>query len=100
MKAVNRYVSKSDVDQLIGYRMDEVEAMFFIAQSWHKVKPETIQKCWGHTNVLAYWNSPGVETEVQLPSESLPLEEYVVEKLDDILSENFLAMKWYSPEDD
>lgn len=88
MRAINRYIENVDVDHTIGYRMDKVEAMFYVAQSWQKIKPETIAKCWKHTNILsckeaAAQSNDEVEDSlsVALPTEALPpLEQYVVDK--------------------
>ncbi|OAC98487.1 hypothetical protein MUCCIDRAFT_121797, partial [Mucor lusitanicus CBS 277.49] len=50
-RATNKYVAGVDLDLVEEYRMDEVDALFFLADAWRKVKPETIKNCWDHATI-------------------------------------------------
>lgn len=69
--------------------MDQVQAMFFLALSWLKIKPETIKNCWKHTNILDLLSkeasSVSDETVIDIPTTALPLEVEVTSELSELL---------------
>lgn|GEM_PF-6514016 len=69
--------------------MDEVDALYFLADSWIKVKPQTIQNCWDHTKILdfKFAQRQRVDSEDVLPSFELPLDDDLVSQLNEIIPE-------------
>ncbi|KAG1056594.1 hypothetical protein G6F43_001539 [Rhizopus delemar] len=66
--------------------MDQAQAMFFLANAWLKVKPETIKNCWQHTKILAFKEKTICDFEpVEYPTSALPLEEEIVAELNGML---------------
>ena len=66
--------------------MDQVQAMYFLASSWLKVKPETIKNCWRHTKLLNFKETLSLNSEVlELPSTALPLEPEIVAQLNELI---------------
>ncbi|KAG1040048.1 hypothetical protein G6F43_012370 [Rhizopus delemar] len=66
--------------------MDQAQAMFFLANAWLKVKPETIKNCWQHTKILAFKEKTICDFEpVEYPTSALPLEEEIVADLNGML---------------
>lgn len=90
IRAVQVHLSGA-TDYELSYRMDEVEAMWYISEAWRKVKPTTILNCWNHTKVVdfkfktASSDDEAISDDQQLPSEELPLDAYVVEKLNSVI---------------
>lgn len=74
------------IDDLKNYRMNEVEALFYLADAWLKIEPSTISKCWKHTSILAFKDEhhQGI-SENLLQSEALPLEDSVLEEINDLI---------------
>lgn len=70
------------------YHMDQVQAMFFLANAWLKIKPETIKNCWKHTNLLALLSKEAHNDEnyvVEVPTSGLPLETEVANTLAELI---------------
>ncbi|KAI9481645.1 MAG: hypothetical protein EXX96DRAFT_480481 [Benjaminiella poitrasii] len=69
--------------------MDEVQALFFWADSWLKVKPSTIRNCWEKTKIIDFKFSNDVTYDDldKLPgaSEVVPLDEDIVNSIIDII---------------
>lgn len=67
--------------------MDEVDALFFLADAWRKVKPETIKNCWDHATILNFKfpDQERIETEDAIPTFRLPLDDTVVRNLNEII---------------
>jgi hypothetical protein len=67
--------------------MDEVDALYFLADSWIKVKPQTIQNCWDHTKILNYkfTDKERIKSEDVLPTFELPLDDGLVNQLNEII---------------
>ncbi|KAI9485297.1 MAG: hypothetical protein EXX96DRAFT_474945 [Benjaminiella poitrasii] len=69
--------------------MDEVRALFFLADSWLKVKPSTIRNCWEKTKIIDFMFSNDVTYDDldKLPgaSEVVPLDEDIVNSINDII---------------
>ena len=86
-KAVNKYITGINLDFTDEYRMDEVDALYFLADSWIKVKPQTIQNCWDHTKILNYKfaDRERIESEDVLPKFELPLDDDLVNQLNEII---------------
>ncbi|KAG1626081.1 hypothetical protein G6F44_012526 [Rhizopus delemar] len=64
------------------YKMDQVQAMFSLANAWLKVKPETIKNCWQHTKILAFKERTICDFDpVEYLTSALPLEEEIVAEL-------------------
>ncbi|KAI8886886.1 hypothetical protein K501DRAFT_321717 [Backusella circina FSU 941] len=82
-RALNLYISKNLNSHGI-YNMDQVQIMFFLANAWLKVKPETIKNCWSHANILAFKEDLSC-SEVSYPSMPLPLDSDVTSELDSML---------------
>ncbi|KAG1535519.1 hypothetical protein G6F51_011495 [Rhizopus arrhizus] len=79
------YISKK-LDNLDVYKMDQAQAMFFLANAWLKVKPETIKNCWQHTKILAFKEKTICDFEpVEYPTSALPLEEEIVAELNGMI---------------
>ncbi|KAL7326228.1 hypothetical protein PS15p_212320 [Mucor circinelloides] len=51
-RAANKHIAGVDLDYAEEYRMDEVDALFFLADSWLKIEPQTIKNCWDHTKIF------------------------------------------------
>ncbi|KAK4510997.1 Translocation protein S62 [Mucor velutinosus] len=88
-RAVNKYLAGVSLDLTEEYRMDEVDALYFLADSWIKVKPQTIQNCWDHTKILdfKFAQRQRVDSEDVLPSFELPLDDDLVSQLNEIIPE-------------
>ncbi|KAK4520389.1 uncharacterized protein ATC70_008523 [Mucor velutinosus] len=88
-RAVNKYLAGVSLDLTEEYRMDEVDALYFLADSWIKVKPQTIQNCWDHTKILdfKFAQRQRVDSEDVLPSFELPLDDDLVRQLNEIIPE-------------
>ncbi|KAG1516319.1 hypothetical protein G6F53_002255 [Rhizopus delemar] len=83
--ALRLYISRK-LDNLNAYKMDQAQAMFFLANAWLKVKPETIKNCWQHTKILAFKERTICDFEpVEYPTSALPLEEEIVVELNGML---------------
>ncbi|KAG1498599.1 hypothetical protein G6F54_004968 [Rhizopus delemar] len=84
-RALCLYISKK-LDNLDVYKMDQAQAMFFLANAWLKVKPETIKNCWQHTKILAFKEKTICDFEpVEYPTSALPLEEEIVAELNGMI---------------
>lgn len=80
------HLSGAEHDPLQGYRMDEVQALYYLADAWLKVQPSTIANCWRHTNILGFKTGNSIASNEDLiQSEALPLESYVVEPLRELI---------------
>ncbi|KAK4509834.1 uncharacterized protein ATC70_007138 [Mucor velutinosus] len=88
-RALNKYLAGVNLDLTEEYRMDEVNALYFLADSWIKVKPQTIQNCWDHTKILdfKFAQRQRVDSEDVLPSFELPLDDDLVSQLNEIIPE-------------
>ncbi|KAI8887555.1 DDE-domain-containing protein [Backusella circina FSU 941] len=82
-RALNLYISMNLNNHDV-YNMDQVQVMFFLANAYLKVKPETIKNCWSHTNILAFKEGLSC-SEVSYPSMPLPLDSDVTSELDSML---------------
>ncbi|KAG2190835.1 hypothetical protein INT47_011357 [Mucor saturninus] len=60
-----------------------IQAMFFLANAWLKVTPETINNCWRHTNILGFKENP--TALALLPTVPLPLEDNVIQEINNLL---------------
>lgn len=68
--------------------MDEVDALYFLADAWIRVKPKSIKNCWDHTNILNFKiNKESIDDEALLPTAELPLDDDLVQELSDIISD-------------
>ncbi|KAG2232621.1 hypothetical protein INT48_001310 [Thamnidium elegans] len=83
-RALNIYIAKR-LNNANVYHMNQVEAMFFVAEAWLKVKPETIKNCWKHANLLAFKDCP-VES-VTYPESPLPLVEEDAEGINSMIAD-------------
>jgi hypothetical protein len=83
-RALNMYMGNNLSNPNV-YHMDQVEAMFFLANAWLKIRPETIKNCWRHTRILDFKENPVLDGEVEYPTTSLPLEEDVTTELNEML---------------
>lgn len=82
LRSLDLFASKQ-LDNLDVYNMNQVQAMFFLANAWLKVTPETIKNCWRHTNILGFKENP---TALALPpTVPLPLEDNVVQEINNLL---------------
>ncbi|KAI8325767.1 hypothetical protein EDC96DRAFT_550347 [Choanephora cucurbitarum] len=79
-RATNLYMSNC-LDNLSVYKLKEVQALFMLAEAWLRVKPLTINNCWVHTKILL--NTAEVVSEP--PTTSLPLEDDVVDRINELL---------------
>ncbi|KAG1627783.1 hypothetical protein G6F44_012096 [Rhizopus delemar] len=83
--ALRLYISRK-LDNLNAYKMDQAQAMFFLANAWLKVKPETIKNCWQHTKILAFKERTICDFEpVEYPTSALPLEEEIVAEINGMI---------------
>lgn len=72
------------------YKLSEVQAMWFLADAWTRVKVPTIKNCWEHTNILQFKHRRDLSNEpdatgsdfVSPPDEGLPLDDDIVLKID------------------
>ncbi|KAG2190430.1 hypothetical protein INT47_006476 [Mucor saturninus] len=82
LRSLDLFASKQ-LDNLDVYNMNQVQAMFFLANAWLKVTPATIKNCWRHTNILGFKENP---TALALPpTVPLPLEDNVVQEINNLL---------------
>ncbi|KAK4508969.1 Bud site selection protein, Revert to axial protein 1 [Mucor velutinosus] len=88
-RAVNKYLAGVSLDLTEEYRMDEVDALYFLADSWIKVKPQTIQNYWDHTKILdfKFAQRQRVDSEDVLPFFELPLDDDLVSQLNETTPE-------------
>ncbi|KAG2191221.1 hypothetical protein INT47_012485 [Mucor saturninus] len=56
--------------------------MFFLANAWLTVTPETIKNCWRHTNILGFKENP--DALALQPTVPLPLEDNDVQEICDV----------------
>ncbi|KAG1445199.1 hypothetical protein G6F55_012046 [Rhizopus delemar] len=71
--------------------MDQAQAMFFLANTWLKVKPETIKNCWQHTKILTFKEKTICDFEpVEYPTSALPLEAEIVAALNGMLPDIYV----------
>ncbi|KAI9487036.1 MAG: hypothetical protein EXX96DRAFT_497341, partial [Benjaminiella poitrasii] len=68
------------------YKMDEVEAMQFVADSWIKVKTLTTTNCWKRTGILRMNNTDEIQ-DVSFTNEELSLEIDIVQNLNEVVPE-------------
>ncbi|KAG1498964.1 hypothetical protein G6F53_011625 [Rhizopus delemar] len=84
------YISKK-LDNPNVYKMDQAQAMFFLANTWLKVKPETIKNCWQHTKILTFKEKTICDFEpVEYPTSALPLEAEIVAALNGMLPDIYV----------
>jgi hypothetical protein len=65
--------------------MDQVQAMFFLADAWLKVKPETIKNCWRHTRILEFKENTFSNQEITYPTIAWPLDKEISAELNAML---------------
>ena len=64
------------------------DALYFLADAWIRVKPTSIQNCWDHTNILNFrTNKESIDDDELLPTTELPLDNDLVEELNNIISD-------------
>lgn len=77
------------------YKLSEVQALWYLADAWRRVKVSTIKNCWDHTNILQFKhrrdssNEPGATDSdfVYPPDEGLPLDDEIVRQIDHLVPE-------------
>jgi len=86
-RAANKHIAGVDLDHAEEYRMDEVDALFFLADSWLKIEPQTIKNCWDHTKILdfKFADRERIETEEAIPNFELPLSDALVRRFNEII---------------
>jgi len=67
--------------------MDEVDVLYFLADSWNNVKPQTVQNCWDHTKVLNFKfnDRERIQNDSAIPTFELPLDDDLVNRLNEII---------------
>ena len=92
-RGIQRY--EAGYEDRRAYDLDQVDAMWFLADAWLKVKVSTIENCWNHTNILQSKHCRELEEEtnqtdkdfVLPPEEGLPLDDEVVQTINKLLSD-------------
>ncbi|KAG1088703.1 hypothetical protein G6F42_020193 [Rhizopus arrhizus] len=68
--------------------MDEIDVLYFSADSWICVKPETIQNSWDRTKFLNFKfndRKRSIETDSTIPTFELPLDDDLVNRLNETI---------------
>lgn len=68
--------------------MDEIDVLYFSADSWVCVKPETIQNSWDRTKFLNFkfnHRTRSIETDSAISTFELPLDDDLVNHLNEII---------------
>jgi hypothetical protein len=86
-RAVNKHLSGVSLDHAQEYRMDEVDVLYFLADSWLKVETQTIQNCWDHTKILdfKFQNRESIEIDSAIPTFELPLNIDLLNRLGELI---------------
>ncbi|KAI9330658.1 hypothetical protein BD770DRAFT_449517 [Pilaira anomala] len=77
------------------YKLSEVQALWYLADAWQRVKVSTIKNCWDHTNILQFKHrrDSSIETDITdddfvlPPDEGLPLDDDIVRKIVQLIPE-------------
>lgn len=67
--------------------MDEVDALFFLADSWLKIEPQTIKNCWDHTKIVDFKfdDREEIETKDAIRNFNLPVSDALVRRFNEII---------------
>lgn len=99
-RAVRKYVS--GLDDSANLSMTEVEALWFLAESWLNVKASTIKNCWDHTNIIqfktrALSNDTGNDSDHLIPDLGLPIDDDLAHRLKGVVSELSVMLEGEGP---
>ncbi|KAG1124159.1 hypothetical protein G6F42_009882 [Rhizopus arrhizus] len=86
-RAANKHIAGVDLNHAEKYRMDEVDALFFLADSWLKIEPQTIKNCWDHTKIVDFKfdDREEIETKDAIRNFNLPVSDALVRRFNEII---------------
>ncbi|KAG1080318.1 hypothetical protein G6F42_023395 [Rhizopus arrhizus] len=87
-RAANKHISGVSLDHAEGYRMDEIDILYFLADSWISVNPQTVQNCWDHTKILDFKfndREKTIQNDSAIPTFELPLDDDLINRLNEII---------------
>jgi len=68
--------------------MDEIDILYFLADSWISVNPQTVQNCWDHTKILDFKfndREKTIQNDSAIPTFELPLDDDLINRLNEII---------------